>query len=126
VAVAVTEISLRDAGIHGRLGELNFSALPFLTYMDISLNSLHGEIPPAIASLSRLSYLHLVGNFLHGPIPREMGSMGLLGYLGLAFNNLTGRIPASFGNLTTLATLIIAKKKKSLGRYRRSLGSWPV
>ena len=28
VAVAVTEISLRDAGIHGRLGELNFSALP--------------------------------------------------------------------------------------------------
>jgi len=29
-------------------------------------------------------------------------------------------------NLTTLATLIIAKKKRSLGRYRRSLGSWPV
>jgi hypothetical protein len=63
-----TEISLPNAGIHGRLGELNFSALPFLTHMDLSLNSLHGEIPPAIASPSRLSYLDLVGYFLHGHI----------------------------------------------------------
>nr|CAB3452371.1 unnamed protein product [Digitaria exilis] len=31
--LAVTEISLPNTGIDGHLGELNFSALPFLTYV---------------------------------------------------------------------------------------------
>jgi hypothetical protein len=36
----VNNISLPKAGIDGHLGELNFSALPFLTHIDLSLNSL--------------------------------------------------------------------------------------
>uniref|UniRef100_A0A452XIN5 Leucine-rich repeat-containing N-terminal plant-type domain-containing protein n=1 Tax=Aegilops tauschii subsp. strangulata TaxID=200361 RepID=A0A452XIN5_AEGTS len=40
----VTNISLPGAGIHGQLGELNFSALPFLTYIDLGNNSLHGAL----------------------------------------------------------------------------------
>ncbi|VAH00208.1 unnamed protein product [Triticum turgidum subsp. durum] len=47
----VTNISLPDAGIHGQLGELNFSALPFLTYIDLQNNTLHGALPPSINSL---------------------------------------------------------------------------
>ncbi|XP_062188902.1 MDIS1-interacting receptor like kinase 2-like [Phragmites australis] len=105
--LAVTSISLPNAGIHGRLGELNFSALPFLSNIDLGYNSLQGEIPPAIASLHELSYLDLGRNWLHGQIPSEMGNMGHLIALGLAFNNLTGCIPASLGNLTMLAVLIL-------------------
>ncbi|KAL6839093.1 hypothetical protein ACP4OV_031147 [Aristida adscensionis] len=103
--LVVTNISLPKAGIHGRLGELNFSALPFLTYMDLSFNSLHGEIPPSIASLPVMSYLILRGNWLQGHIPSVIGNMGSLSHLGLSFNNLTGYIPASLGNLSRLVAL---------------------
>ncbi|TVU39999.1 hypothetical protein EJB05_13444, partial [Eragrostis curvula] len=105
--LVVNNISLPNSGIDGRLGELNFSALPFLQYMDLSYNNLHGEIPPAIASLQLLSYLDLSGNWLDGQIPSEIGNMESLSQLVLPFNNLTGRIPASLGNLTTLIALDI-------------------
>ncbi|CAN6213537.1 unnamed protein product [Urochloa humidicola] len=106
--LAVTSISLPHDGINGRLSELNFSALPFLTYLDLRYNSIHGEIPPAITSLYALSYLDLTGNLLHGPIPSDIGNLKRLNqYLGLSFNNLTGHIPASFGNLTMLVDFAI-------------------
>ncbi|XP_044985757.1 probable leucine-rich repeat receptor-like protein kinase At1g35710 [Hordeum vulgare subsp. vulgare] len=103
----VTNISLPDAGIHGQLGELNFSALPFLTYIDLSNNSLHGQIPVNISSLSSLSYLDLGFNHLKGQIPFEFGSLQSLTQLGLSFNKLTGHIPVSLCNLTMLTDLII-------------------
>ncbi|CAD6226175.1 unnamed protein product [Miscanthus lutarioriparius] len=107
--LAVTEISLPNAGLNGYLGELNFSALPFLTYIDLTYNSLHGEIPLSITSLPALSYLDLGANWLNGSIPSEFGNMPRLNQLGFAFNNLTGCIPASLGNLTTLVSLSTGK-----------------
>ncbi|CAN6165591.1 unnamed protein product [Urochloa humidicola] len=103
--LAVTGISLPYSGIGGRLGELNFSALTFLQYIDLSYNSLHGEIPLAITSLPALSYLDLSGNWLSGQVPSEIGNIGSLTLLRLPFNNLTGCVPSSLGNLTKLVTL---------------------
>ncbi|KAE8779670.1 putative LRR receptor-like serine/threonine-protein kinase [Hordeum vulgare] len=71
----VTNLSLTDAGIHGQLGELNFYALQFLTYIDLSNNSLHGPIPASISSLSALSVLNLTDNQLKGQIPYEFGGL---------------------------------------------------
>lgn len=105
--LAVTRISLPNAGAEGTLRELNFSALPFLTHIDLSFNGLNGEIPPAIASLAELSYLDLTSNSLRGQIPFEIGNMGRLSQLGLGLNNLTGPIPASLGNLTKLVELVL-------------------
>ncbi|CAL5079251.1 unnamed protein product [Urochloa decumbens] len=105
--LVVTTISLPNAGVHGRLGELNFSSLPFISYIDLSFNSLHGEIPAAIVHLRALSYLDLRGNWFHGRIPSEIGNMERLSQLALSFNNLTGCIPASLGNLTMLIELLI-------------------
>ncbi|KAI5016038.1 hypothetical protein ZWY2020_005770 [Hordeum vulgare] len=103
----VTNISLPGAGIHGQLGKLNFSALSFLAYIDLSNNSLHGPIPASISSLSALSELYLTYNQLTGRIPHEIGGLQSLGVLELSFNRLTGHIPASLGNLTMLNDLII-------------------
>lgn len=103
----VTSISLPDAGIHGKLGELNFTALPFLTYIDLGNNSLHGPIPPNISSLSSLSTLDLSINQLRGHIPHEIGELASLTILDISFNNLTGHVPASLGNLTMLIYLVI-------------------
>ncbi|VAH00145.1 unnamed protein product [Triticum turgidum subsp. durum] len=91
----VTNISLPDAGIHGQLGELNFSALPFLTYIDLYNNSLHGALPVGISSLSALSVLNLTYNQLTGKIPYEIGGLQSLRVLELSYNRLTGHIPAS-------------------------------
>jgi Leucine-rich repeat (LRR) protein len=72
---------IKGASLDGYLSELNFSTLPFLTHIDLSYNSLRGEIPLSITTLPELSYLDLGFNRLHGNIPSEC-------------------IPASFGNLT--------------------------
>nr|CAB3452372.1 unnamed protein product [Digitaria exilis] len=89
--LVVTEISLPNSGIHGRLGKLNFSSLPFLTYMDLSFNDLRGEIPLAITTLPALSFLNLGFNWLHGNIPPELGNMASLTQLGFEGNDLTGQ-----------------------------------
>ncbi|KAL6839092.1 hypothetical protein ACP4OV_031146 [Aristida adscensionis] len=120
--LVVTNISLPNAGIDGRLGELNFSALPFLTQLDLSFNSLHGDIPPAITSLYLLSYLDLGGNLLDGQIPYEIGNMGSLSQLRLSFNNLTGHIPASIGNLSMLVSLDIYQNMLLTGPIPEELG----
>ncbi|VAH12032.1 unnamed protein product [Triticum turgidum subsp. durum] len=103
----VTDISLPDAGIRGQLGELNFSALAFLTYIDLSNNSLHGALPASISCLSSLLELYLPYNQLTWKIPYEIGGLQSLRVLELSFNRLTGHIPASLGNLTMLNDLII-------------------
>nr|XP_020168725.1 probable leucine-rich repeat receptor-like protein kinase At1g35710 [Aegilops tauschii subsp. strangulata] len=101
----VTNISLPDAGIHGKLGELNFSALPFLSHIDLHNNSLHGALPTTISSLSVLLELNLEQNQLAGKIPCEIGDLQSLMLLDLSFNKITGHIPASLGNLTMLTQL---------------------
>uniref|UniRef100_A0A0E0E946 non-specific serine/threonine protein kinase n=1 Tax=Oryza meridionalis TaxID=40149 RepID=A0A0E0E946_9ORYZ len=106
--LVVTTISLPNSSVSGRLGELNFSALPFLNYIDLSSNSLIGEILPSIGTLFALSYLDLTDNMLHGRIPSEIGDMRSLSqYLGLSLNNLTVHIPPSLGNLTMLMDISI-------------------
>jgi hypothetical protein len=116
-------ISLPGADIHGRLGDLNFSALPFLTYIDLNSNSLHGTIPPNIVpSLPRLSYLNLDSNWLTGPIPNEIGDLESLTRLDLSNNNLRGHIPASLGNMTHLSLLSLHHNELS-GPIPHQLGS---
>jgi len=126
--VAVTEIFLPNAGVDGYLGELNFSALPFLTHVDLHLNSLRGEIPLAITSLRTLSYLDLGGNWLNGSIPSELGNMPRLSQLGLCCNNLIGYVPASLGNLTRLVGLVTDSQHRtcSQGQSPRSSGTFPI
>ncbi|XP_066395964.1 putative leucine-rich repeat receptor-like serine/threonine-protein kinase At3g53590 [Miscanthus floridulus] len=122
--LAVTEISLPNAGLDGYLGELNFSALPFLTYIDLTYNSLRGEIPLTITSLPELSHLDLSSNWLNGSIPPEFGNMPHLSGLGFFSNNLIGRIPASLGNLTTLGPSLDPKWKSTLRNSSPALDSW--
>ncbi|CAN6223108.1 unnamed protein product [Urochloa humidicola] len=119
--VVVTSISLPESSISGSLGELNFSALPFLRFINLSYNSLAGGIPPAITSLTALSYLDLTSNSLHGQIPPEMGRLGRLRLLWLALNNLTGHIPASLGNLTMLTDLSVLQNQL-IGTIPEDLG----
>ncbi|PPD70329.1 hypothetical protein GOBAR_DD32791 [Gossypium barbadense] len=78
------------------------STLGLVTSMDLSANSLTGEIPKEIGSLVGLLSLNFSGNLLTGNIPDSIGSMELMESLDLSMNRLNGEIPPSFSNLNFL------------------------
>ncbi|XP_052479852.1 receptor-like protein EIX2 isoform X6 [Gossypium raimondii] len=70
--------------------------------MDLSANSLTGEIPKEISSLAGLLSLNFSRNLLTGNIPDSIGNIELMESLDLSMNRLNGEIPPSFSNLNFL------------------------
>ena len=66
-----------------------------VTGLNLSENSLIGEIPPELGNLTSLRVLNLNLNGLQGEIPPELGNLGNLQSLGLFGNGLSGCVPAS-------------------------------
>ncbi|MBA0561727.1 hypothetical protein Golob_018528, partial [Gossypium lobatum] len=87
--------------LKGREDEYS-ATLGLVTSMDLSTNSLTGEIPKEIGSLIELRSLNLSANLLAGNIPNEIGYMELMESLGLSMNRLNGEIPPSISNLNFL------------------------
>ncbi|KAK1265087.1 hypothetical protein QJS04_geneDACA023981 [Acorus gramineus] len=73
--------------------------------MDLSNNSLDGEIPESIVNLVELQSLNLSANHLTGKIPAKIGDMNSMLSLDLSRNNLTGPIPSSLSELNFLGDL---------------------
>ncbi|XP_065035322.1 receptor-like protein EIX2 [Musa acuminata AAA Group] len=73
--------------------------------LDLSNNSLTGEIPKGIGDLAELNNLNLSRNHLQGKIPREIGGMKSLESLDLSINDLSGSIPESLSVLYFLSYL---------------------
>ncbi|KAJ3694387.1 hypothetical protein LUZ60_009867 [Juncus effusus] len=86
--------------------ELEYSStLFFLKSIDLSGNSLTGEIPQRITTLLGLINLNLSNNKLKGSIPVEIGKMKLLDSLDLRMNELSGIIPQSLAEMDSLSSL---------------------
>ncbi|XP_073365923.1 receptor-like protein EIX1 [Aegilops tauschii subsp. strangulata] len=79
--------------------------LAYFVSIDLSCNSLTGEIPTYITSLAALMNMNLSSNQLSGEIPSMIGTMQSLVSLDLSQNKLSGEIPSSLSNLTSLAAL---------------------
>ncbi|MCD7446607.1 hypothetical protein HAX54_010799 [Datura stramonium] len=73
--------------------------------IDLSFNSLNGEIPNEITGLTALGTLNLSWNQLSGRIPEDIGIMQQLETLDLSSNHLSGSIPLSMTSITTLSYL---------------------
>jgi hypothetical protein len=76
-----------------------------LTRLDLSANSLIGEIPTELRNLNSLIYLNLAHNNLSGKIPLVLTDITTFRTINLGFNQLSSTIPAELGNLPELAVL---------------------
>ena len=80
--------------------------LAALTSLDLSGNSLTGDIPgAALDDFTGLTSLNLGGNSLTGTIPTQLGTLTSLTELDLGGNSLTGALPTELDSLTSLTTL---------------------
>ncbi|KAK9987950.1 hypothetical protein SO802_028189 [Lithocarpus litseifolius] len=89
-----------------------------LSYLDLSLNLLSGEIPNCWKYGHNLIALNLGYNHLSGQIPNSMGQLIHLNTLRLEMNNLSGEVPLSLKNCTELTVLYLA--------YNSLLGNIPT
>ncbi|GLT64672.1 hypothetical protein SLA2020_371500 [Shorea laevis] len=89
------------------------SILSYMSGIDLSSNTLTGEIPQEIGNLSRIRALNLSFNKLSGPIPTTLSKLGLVESLDLSYNNLTGEIPPQLVDLYSLAYFSVAHNNLS-------------
>ncbi|XP_068646303.1 receptor-like protein EIX1 [Aristolochia californica] len=67
-----------------------------LKSLNLSSNSLKGNIPNKIRALKQLESLDLSRNRLFGEVPSSLSTLNFLSKLNLSYNNLSGRIPSGF------------------------------
>ncbi|KAH0743960.1 hypothetical protein KY290_031953 [Solanum tuberosum] len=74
-----------------------------LTHLDLSGNTLYGQIPDAFWSMKSLKHLDLTRNALGGGFPRCLGNSSNLKLLLLSSNNLDGQLPEIMNNLSCVS-----------------------
>ncbi|KAJ9679440.1 hypothetical protein PVL29_021389 [Vitis rotundifolia] len=82
-----------------------------LSRLNLGNNNLSGEIPDSMASLFRLTALHLNNNSLSGDIPPSLRNCIFLGLLDLGDNKFSGNIPSWMGEWTTLMVLSLRSNR---------------
>jgi hypothetical protein len=73
--------------------------------IDLSSNSLFGEIPSELMNLEALRFLNLSRNKFSGPIPVSIGNLKDVESIDLSWNKLSGPIPSSISHLKFLSSL---------------------
>ncbi|PHU16753.1 hypothetical protein BC332_12448, partial [Capsicum chinense] len=90
-----------------------------LLYLDVSQNSIEGEVAQDIGELKAI-VLYFYSNNLSGVIPSRLGELPHLQYLDLSNNSFSNQIPLSFSNLISLEYLDLSLNSLS-GTLPKSL-----
>ncbi|KAI3908704.1 hypothetical protein MKW92_020976 [Papaver armeniacum] len=77
----------------------------YSSVVDLSCNSLDGNIPKEIVLVKALSSLNLSNNRFSDDIPENIGDLSALESLDLSSNRLSGNIPQSLTTIDTLGVL---------------------
>ena len=88
-------------------------AIALVIGIDLSGNSISGEIPTELTNLQGLRFLNLSRNHLSGTIPANIGDLKLLESLDLSWNELSGHIPSGISELISLSSLNLSNNMLS-------------
>uniref|UniRef100_A0A0D9WHQ5 Protein kinase domain-containing protein n=1 Tax=Leersia perrieri TaxID=77586 RepID=A0A0D9WHQ5_9ORYZ len=92
-------------------GPLPDALPPRVRALDLSANSLSGDIPAALASCVSLVSLNLSGNLLSGPVPDGIWSLPSLRSLDLSGNRLSGSVPGGFPRSSSLRVVDLSRNR---------------
>lgn len=101
----IRHLRLSWKGLNGTIPPGTLGALTSLETLNLSNNSLTGDIPSDIFNLSSLAFLVLANNRLTGSLPNSAGQLVQLRRLDISNNLLSGPLPLTFGNLRSLKFL---------------------
>jgi LRR receptor-like serine/threonine-protein kinase FLS2 len=116
----VEKLNLAGSDLVARCVGAELGNLSGLQYLDISVKSFTGQIPPELGKLDKLEGLSLSFNNIAGNIPSQLGmlknlhslslqnkNMSNLLYLNLGHNRLIGTIPPSWKGINNFSFVII-------------------
>ncbi|KAH6814445.1 BAK1-interacting receptor-like kinase 1 [Perilla frutescens var. frutescens] len=107
----VINIRLSDMGLKGEF-PLGIAGCASMTGLDLSSNSIHGNIPNNISKLmTYITSLDLSSNQFSGEIPADLANCSFLNVLKLDNNQLAGQIPPQIGLLNRLKTFSVTKNQ---------------
>ncbi|MQL78823.1 hypothetical protein Taro_011265 [Colocasia esculenta] len=106
-------VEIIDLSVNSLSGEMGFLSLPpSLKYLNMSNNNFSGAMNFGLGgSSSSLEVLDLSNNYFSGEIPERLQVFTNLTMLDLGGNVLGGRIPASISNLENLRFLTLASNQ---------------
>ncbi|CAI0388018.1 unnamed protein product, partial [Linum tenue] len=85
----------------------------YISGINLSNNSLTGEIPPEFGNFTNIKVLNLSHNFLSGSIPSTFSNLKQIESLDLSYNKLNGTIPNNLVELNFLADFSVAHNNLS-------------
>lgn len=94
---------------YGNLRDEIFSSWQVIEVMDMSNNTLTGNLPKMLLAKNKLLVVDLHTNHFNGPLPTIIGVEGSIEFLALYDNQLNGPIDDRFLSLTKLAHLDLSK-----------------
>ncbi|KAK7306513.1 hypothetical protein VNO77_44460 [Canavalia gladiata] len=104
LGLAVNNLTTDDSNEFTLLNSL--TSCRYLTYLDVSKNSLLTRLPKSIGNLSNsLEYFMADACGIHGNVPLEIGNITNLVRLSLNWNDINGTLPATIKELHSLQFL---------------------
>jgi hypothetical protein len=104
----IINLNLTSNSLEGNI-QAEIRAFTKLEGLDLSSNNIYGTIPIELTEMNFLRFVSLNDNNLQGPVPEEFGGMTNLRQLNLGQNSLTGKIPSSLNQATNLRALSLER-----------------
>ncbi|XP_068329565.1 receptor-like protein EIX1 [Pyrus communis] len=108
-----TLLDLSNNKLSGLISFLSPDKVSNLTYLDLSSNNLHVQIPNCWTNFANLAILDLSNNALFGKIPTTIGSLFSIQTLKLNKNRFVGELPSSLKNCTSLVVFDVGENNLS-------------